>query len=241
MDLSDPLDDRPASPPPSSSPPHLPITPATVDLDNPALFSSPKDHVQNMERIEQEFGIIKDRFFSAQIQALIDELELIKTEKHDKFGEKVSELVEKKEERERAVEEWKNFQLQNIYAEYEAEKRQVKDDFRADKGLLRDRMIQLIDDRMKKIQEERSNLNLTDGTEHRNTRKLRRRGKEPPSIMNIAFTTPSSSFLSYSTANPSQSTKKRISQTLHINSIMMLKENEIHEDLLAIQKRPIFS
>jgi len=180
-----------------------------------------------MERIEQEFGTLKEQFFTSQIHSFLEELQLVKEGRHERFVDKVRDLEEKKRDRQHSVDHWKQMQLQNILNEYEAEKKQVEDDFKGDKTLLRDKMIYAIEDRLKRLHEEKLALNLADGNDFRTTtRNLRKRGGKENATVPQLFSAPA---------------KKKIPQSLQISSILLLKEQEIMDDLAAIQKRPIIT
>jgi len=181
-----------------------------------------------MERIEKEFSDLKEKFFSDQIESLSFERDRIRDGKHERYIEKAKELEEKKNEKLWAAQQWREYQLQNINQVFESEKRQAEDDFKGERSQLKERMVVAIEDKVKKLEEEKVTLNLTDGSDTRiMTRTLRRRGKDTASTLGSTFSSSSS-----------QTTKKR-SNPPSINYLLVLKESEILDDLAAIQKRGI--
>jgi len=114
--------------------------------------------------------------------------------------------------------------LQAIENAFNAEKKQAEDEYESDKQTLKERMIQALNERQRKLEEEKNTLSLTDGaTDIRNAvpsgRNLRsqKKGKENfTAVVN----------------------QRRKLAPSHIS--YTLKESEIQEDLAAIQKSAAF-
>eukprot|EP00026_Physarum_polycephalum_P014131 Phypoly_transcript_14608.p1 GENE.Phypoly_transcript_14608~~Phypoly_transcript_14608.p1 ORF type:complete len:275 (+),score=56.87 Phypoly_transcript_14608:100-924(+) len=167
----------------------------------------------NMEKIEKEFTDLKEKFFKDKIGQLKKEVDAIKNGTHPQFCEQCKELDDIKIERIAAAEQWKQYQLQNINNMFEAERLQAEEECTTEKRLLKDRLINTILDKKKKISEDKMTMNITDPTDTRtNTRQLRRRGAPPP-------------------PPPVTQTKKKLTPP-SIN--YTLKDTEIQEDLNAI-------
>jgi Sin3 histone deacetylase corepressor complex component SDS3 len=165
----------------------------------------------NMEKIEKEFADLKEKFFKDKIVQLKREIESIKNGTHPQFCEKCRELEEVKTDRILAAEQWKQYQLQNINNMFEAERKQAEEEYKSEKRQLRERMINAIVDKKKKLTEEKMTMNLTDSTDARmNTRTLRKRGVDKTQQNNF----------------------KRKLNPPHIN--YTLRESEIMEDLNLI-------
>lgn len=170
--------------------------------------------LDNLEKIEKEFSDLKEKFFRDQMESLKAECEAIKLGSHEKFLEKVKELEEKKSEKVWAAQQWREYQLANINNMFDAEKRQCEEEYKLEKRQLRDRMLHTIEDKIKKLEDEKNTMSLIDGGDSRITRTLRRR-KEPA-------------------ARESQQTgQKRKLNPPHIS--YTLKESEILEDLAVIR------
>lgn len=185
------------------------------DLNQDLLEKHRLECLDNLEKIEKEFSDLKEKFFRDQMEALKAECEAIKLGSHEKFLEKVKELEEKKSEKLWAAQQWREYQLNNINIIYDAEKRQSEEEYKIEKRQLRDRMVHAIEDKIKKLEDEKNTMNLIDGGESRITRTLRRRGKEP------------------ARDTPPAGVKRKLNPP-HIN--YTLKESEILEDLALIQR-----
>jgi len=132
---------------------------------------------RNMEKIEKEFADLKDKFFKDKIAALKREIEAIKNGTHPTFCEKCKELEQTRDDKVSAAEQWRLYQLQNVTNVFDAERRQAEEEYKAEKRQIRERMVQALVDKKKKLTEEKMTMNLTDPSDTRtNTRTLRRRG-----------------------------------------------------------------
>jgi len=167
----------------------------------------------NMEKIEKEFADLKEKFFKDKISQLKREIESINHDTHPTFREKCRELEEIKTDKIWNAEQWKQYQLQNINNVFEAERRQAEEEYSAEKQQLKEKMINAICEKQKKLTEEKMTMNLTDATDTRtNTRTLRKRG-------------------GVSTQQQQNSFKKKLNPP-HIN--YTLRDSEILEDLSII-------
>jgi breast cancer metastasis-suppressor 1-like protein len=137
--------------------------------------------LDNMEKIEKEFSILKEKFYADKISHLKTEIDKISEGKHDKYQQKMKDLDKRKEEKVWAAEQWKQYQLMNINNVFEAEKKMAEDEFQSEKDQLKEKMVVALQDKQKKLEEEKNNLNLTDGLVDMRSapaaRSLRRRGK----------------------------------------------------------------
>jgi len=131
----------------------------------------------NMEKIEKEFADLKEKFFKDKISQLKREIDSINHDTHPTFREKCRELEDIKSDKIWNAEQWKQYQLQNINNVFEAERRQAEEEYSAEKQQLKEKMINAIYDKQKKLTEEKMTMNLTDASDSRtNTRTLRKRG-----------------------------------------------------------------
>jgi len=166
----------------------------------------------NTEKIEKDFTDFKEKFLKDKIGQLKKEVDAIKNGTHPQFCEQCKELDDIKNERITAAEQWRQYQLQNINNMFEAERLQADEECTTEKRLLKERLINAIQDKKKKITEDKAPASLPDTTETRtNTRQLRRRGAPPP-------------------PPPTQTKKKLTPPSINYT----LKDSEIQEDLNAI-------
>eukprot|EP01112_Ceratiomyxa_fruticulosa_P019957 TRINITY_DN6665_c0_g1_i1.p1 TRINITY_DN6665_c0_g1~~TRINITY_DN6665_c0_g1_i1.p1 ORF type:complete len:285 (+),score=69.50 TRINITY_DN6665_c0_g1_i1:378-1232(+) len=204
--------------------------------------------VGNMEKIEKEFADLKEKFFKDKIQSLKREIEAIKNGVHPHFASTVRELELSRDEKINQAEQWRRYQLQNIENIFASEKNQAEEEFKGEKRQLKERMINNIVDRGRRIIEERSSLSLNDGIDSRsnsNTRQLRRRAADSKSTTNAANAVlsianginnnnlgGSGQFDRDTTQFPLP--QKRKLNPPHIN--YTLRESEIEEDLKLIMR-----
>lgn len=173
-----------------------------------------KNCLGNMEKIEKEFADLKEKFFAEKIDGLEKEYENIKNGIHQGFIKKCKELEAEKEHKVWAAQKWREYQLKNIENVFEAEKRQAEDEFKHEQKFLKEKMMEIALEKKKKLEEDRSTMNLMgDVTDKSAKRALRpKRSKEQ---------------------KDAQTYKRRLNPP-HIN--YSLKESEISEDLILIQK-----
>jgi len=156
---------------------------------------------------------LKEKLFKDKIAQLKKEAEAIKNGTHPQFCDQCKELEDAKNDKVAAAEQWRQYQLQNINNMFEVEKQQAEEEFATEKRLLKDRLLNTILEKKKKITEDKMTMNITDTTDARSTRQLRRRGGQPP---------------------PQPTTVKKKITPPSIN--YTLKDTEIQEDLNAIFK-----
>jgi len=196
------------------------VGPEVIDLEEKRRLECLAD----MEKIEKEFQDLKEKFYQEKVEALRKEIDTIQAGSHDKLLQKLRELEYKRDEKLWAARQWREYQLQAIETAFNAEKKQAEDEYESDKQTLKERMIQALNERQRKLEEEKNTLSLTDGaTDIRNavpsSRNLRsqKKGKENfTAVVN----------------------QRRKLAPSHIS--YTLKESEIQEDLAAIQKSAAF-
>ncbi|EGG14697.1 Kelch repeat-containing protein [Cavenderia fasciculata] len=82
---------------------------------------------------------------------------------HLSYQDKMRELEVKKEKKIQVAETWKNYQLQNIMNTFAAELQQFNDEYDEETQHLKEKMVGMLNDRQKRISEEKDSLRLTDG------------------------------------------------------------------------------
>jgi len=174
----------------------------------------------DMEKIEKEFQDLKEKFYREKIEQINKELEGIQSGSHEKLLLKLKEAEQKKEEKIWAAEQWRQYQLTNIEHMFVSDKQQAEEELQMEKEIIKERMIQALQDRQRKLEDDKFTMSLHDGgTDIRGaanpSRNLRstKKGKENAALLNHRA----------KKLNPS-----------HIN--YTLKETEIGEDLALIQK-----
>jgi len=192
--------------------------PEVVDLEEKRR----QECLADMERIEREFQDVKEKFYREKVEHIRKEIELISAGTHEKLLQKLKECDQKREEKLWAAEQWRQYQLMSIEHTCSADKKQAEEEYEADKVLVKEKMIQALQDRQKKLEDEKNTMSLTDGSNAADNRvqlqpprnlRSTKKGKENVTVLNHRA----------KKLNPS-----------HIN--YMLKESEISEDIAVIQK-----
>jgi len=191
--------------------------PASADVDPEEKRRM--ETLADMERIEKEFQDIKEKFYREKIEQIRKEMEAINQGNHEKLIAKLREAELKKEEKIWAAEQWRQYQLMSIDNMFSGDKQQAEDELDEEKQFIREKMLQALQDRQKKLEEDKNTMSLQDGADIRAqalpSRNLRstKKGKENTTVVNHRA--------------------KKLTPA-HINYV--LRENEINEDLTAIQK-----
>ncbi|KYR01116.1 hypothetical protein DLAC_02218 [Tieghemostelium lacteum] len=127
----------------------------------------------NIERIEKEFTELKEKFFQDKLAQLKKEVEDIKIGEHQTLQDRMKDLESKKERKLYIAETWKNYQLQSIMNMFDSEKQQLEDEHQEEAHHLKERMVNSIHDKQKRITEERDSMRSD--SESRITTRTRRR------------------------------------------------------------------
>jgi Sds3-like len=194
-----------------------------------------------LERIEREFADLKEKFFKQKLAALKKEMEDTRSGTSDEFLKHCKLLEKKREEQVLLASQWRLFRLQNINGVHDSEKLSAHQQFEAEKEGLAQNMIASLDDRMRRLYDERNSLSLNSngsgsnesGT--RSTRKLRRRG-------GAASAAASKSFSDAIDSSGLHATELDAHQQLAPSHIdYTLDDDEILDDLQQIQSRAYFT
>ena len=121
-----------------------------------------------------------------------NEQEAIQSEDHHGYKRSMLDLEHQKEQRLKAADFWKKYQLQNIDVIYEAETKQIQDEFENEKALLKEKMIHQNSDKTKKIMEEKNLLNLVDSEKHKTRKRGAREDKSHKNQHNVPLHNPPS-------------------------------------------------
>eukprot|EP01114_Cavostelium_apophysatum_P023047 TRINITY_DN8560_c0_g3_i1.p1 TRINITY_DN8560_c0_g3~~TRINITY_DN8560_c0_g3_i1.p1 ORF type:complete len:404 (+),score=100.29 TRINITY_DN8560_c0_g3_i1:231-1442(+) len=222
---------------------------AAQDANSPeAEEKRRKECIANMERLEKEFFALKEKFFSDKVEALKKEQELISSGTHHLLQKRSKDLEEARLQKTWAAEKWKEYQIQNIEALFEAEKRQAEEDYKVDIKNLREKMLDNTLERKRKLVEEKNTMNISaDGTERVMTRTLRRRGGikdtkdtasykkrlNPPSInytLKEAEISDDLSVLLRNTANSSYNNNSSSSTITRFSTLPAAKASDVYAD-----------
>ena len=143
---------------------------------------------------------------------------------HPIFSDRVQELERDRDECILRANLWRDYQLACAETMYHLEREQVEQEYLAEKNGLKEKMLQQIDERRKRLKEDRDALSIDNdasmdnGSRNANgaaVRKLRRRVQEPA-------------------PDTTRTSKRRQQQGPPVQ--LALKENEILEDLFILSK-----
>jgi len=197
------VDSKQETTPPKS----LQIEVKDIDLES----ARREESLGNIEKMQREFNTLKEQLYKDKLTSFKKEILAIKNGTHEDFLEKVKELEGIKNEKIWSAEQWKNYQVQSFQHAFSSEKKQAEEEFKADKKELREKMINTILEKKRKLTEEKSTLNLTEGSDIPVNTRLRTRRQSTHQIL------------------------KKKEPTLP-DILYTLNDSEILEDITAIQK-----
>ncbi|KJE91950.1 hypothetical protein CAOG_02996 [Capsaspora owczarzaki ATCC 30864] len=190
--------------------------------DDPVGDKRKKDLLlENMARIEREFADLRDRLYQEKLGQLNKELELLNSDEHPDFQKQAAMLERKKTDRLTTIELYRKLQLENIQHQHAFEKREIENEYQTKRGEIRDDILGSLQDKRKKLEEDKNAMDLASELETRAmaTRKLRRRVEavKEPGVTQIE--------------------KKRKNATATGPPIVhLLDDGEINDDLNAIRR-----
>lgn len=115
---------------------------------------------------------------------------------------------------------WRQYQIQNINNVAEFDKQLAEDEFQTSKRILHEQMVDALEEKLKRLEEEKTNMSVADASESRvMTRKLRSRTAQK------SLDAPMAASSSY----------RRKTNPPQIN--YSLRDKEVFEDLQMIQTR----
>jgi len=167
------------------------------------------------DKVEKDFAELKEKFFKEKIASLKREIDSINNGTHPGFCEKCKELEQVRDDKIYAAEQWRSYQLQNINNAFDAEKRQADEEYKAERQQMRERMIQTLLDKRKKLSDDKVAMGVPDADIRTTTRTLRRRGGPPQQSQQSNF-------------------KKKLNSNLAPQINYTLQNSEIQEDLNQI-------
>eukprot|EP01105_Mastigella_eilhardi_P010745 TRINITY_DN2498_c1_g1_i1.p1 TRINITY_DN2498_c1_g1~~TRINITY_DN2498_c1_g1_i1.p1 ORF type:complete len:279 (-),score=88.10 TRINITY_DN2498_c1_g1_i1:346-1182(-) len=195
-----------------------PLSPENIIEDDTAAMlaedaDKPRKEDMTLEQIENEFESVKTQFFTKKLDLLDKQLEEVKAGTHPILVAQHTELDDMLQERVWAAEQWKQYQLDNLCAACEHEKSVADQECKLEKAATRERMLNKLGEKRRKILDSRSQMTLS-----AIARPMRKR--QAP--------------LQATTTSVTVSASRRKFNPPHISHA--LKESEIMEDLSAIRR-----
>jgi hypothetical protein len=142
-----------------------------------------REAVQFMGRIEKEFDQLKDRLYVEKLASLNKDIEQLMDGTLPDFNEQLHALERRRKERLKTIESFYEYQLLCLKLRQECEAQQTEQDYVNDRDSLHERMLAALQERKRKLEEEKMNMDISSmeltAEDRTQTRKLRRRGMEP--------------------------------------------------------------
>lgn len=154
------------------------------------------------------------------MEVLKREIRELEAGSHPEFKERLKELEKEKQQLTEKANRWKEYQLQCAEAAYKEEREQAEQEYRTEKEGLKERLLAQIEERKRKLQEDKEALTIdndlpTDTSSRLQPRKLRKRNPiEAAAEMRAA--------------------KRKQPQGASLNE--RLKDTEIMDDLMQLSK-----
>lgn len=131
--------------------------------------------------IEAEFTKLKDHLFAAKFREVSAQIGQVHDGLHEDFLAQITKFEEQRSQRVAAAERWRQHQLDNINAEYQAEIAMARNEFESEQAGMKDRLLQILNERLRKLEDDRNNTTLVEANNadaRQMMRKLRRRQYE---------------------------------------------------------------
>mmetsp|Transcript_43833 Transcript_43833/g.110521 ORF Transcript_43833/g.110521 Transcript_43833/m.110521 type:complete len:242 (+) Transcript_43833:94-819(+) len=180
-----------------------------------------REAASQLESISAEFTQVKERLFAETVRGVRTELEQLKSGEHEEFLARMKSSLLRKEERQWAAQKWRDFQMKNVEHMCNAEVLSAEEEYEAGRRSLQAKMQAALEERLRKLEEEKTLMCLDDGLISDSrviTRTLRKRGQREGAIP----------------AAEKPSNYRRKLNPPHLS--LTLKEAEITEDISKMQK-----
>ncbi|KAL7648031.1 UNVERIFIED_CONTAM: hypothetical protein RMT77_001648 [Armadillidium vulgare] len=167
------------------------------------------------EMSKEEFSGIKEQMYQDKLAQLKSQLQQLRDGTHPEYKKKLKKIDISYKERLKLNDLWRDLEMECVEREYFADRRLAAQEFEEKKAELKENLLLELEDKKKIIEQERYSLELTgDSMEYKpvSTRKLRRRGNEPPPLV--------------------EKRRKPMTNALQL----LLEEKDIEDDLKMINK-----
>ncbi|KAJ3075067.1 hypothetical protein BCR33DRAFT_715095 [Rhizoclosmatium globosum] len=135
-----------------------------ADDQLPQLSKKEKRHREFLDRIDligRDFSEAKERIYFEKLAAFKQELRDVQDGTHQEFAERVALLEFERNAAIKKAELFRNYQLECAMAMYQAEKEAYDQEYLAEKQGLREKILQQLEERRKKLKEDRENFDVS--------------------------------------------------------------------------------
>ncbi|KAJ3394556.1 hypothetical protein HDU84_007730 [Entophlyctis sp. JEL0112] len=140
------------------------MQPQPIQQQLPLPSKKEKRHREFMDRVEligREFAESKERIYFEKLAAFKQELRDVQDGTHQEFEERIALLEFERKAAIRKAELFRNYQLECANVIYQVEKEAYDQEYLAEKQGLREKILQQLEDRRKKLKEDRDNFDVT--------------------------------------------------------------------------------
>eukprot|EP00162_Nutomonas_longa_P009924 comp19583_c0_seq1/m.37399 comp19583_c0_seq1/g.37399 ORF comp19583_c0_seq1/g.37399 comp19583_c0_seq1/m.37399 type:complete len:289 (+) comp19583_c0_seq1:151-1017(+) len=124
------------------------------ESDESSNTRDPNAMIDEMKQIETEYEILKEKYFSERFRQLDDHAAKLEAGNEEVFQRELALLEENQRFKTETAERWRRYQLANINNVFDAERQQANDDYNAHKEVLREKMLNFLLDKQRKLEEE---------------------------------------------------------------------------------------
>ncbi|CAG8524940.1 11083_t:CDS:10 [Funneliformis mosseae] len=144
--------------------------------------------IDRIEKLQKEFNSKKDEIFKDSIRQIDYDIRAMREGTHPEYEERLQQLIDRREQTLEKAKLYKNYRLGCVEKMFDAETRQVEEDYMLEKQGLKEQMLADMDERRKKLKEDYESFDITsdaamDGNpRYHPQRKLRARQKEDTEV-----------------------------------------------------------
>ncbi|XP_015785800.1 breast cancer metastasis-suppressor 1-like protein-A [Tetranychus urticae] len=147
----------------------------TSELDEEECEVLKTEHINEMLDLERQFLALKEQLYMERIKQIEKKLEEVKAGNAQEYLGPVDDLHHQMEIRMKVAGILKEFKFKNVNIQYEAEKQAVDQNFQSEKNLARDQIRRELEERIRRLEEDRNSVDLW-GDSLYNPKKKRRIG-----------------------------------------------------------------
>ncbi|XP_054758827.1 breast cancer metastasis-suppressor 1-like protein [Lytechinus pictus] len=137
--------------------------------------------MEDMNDLESQFTSLRDQLYSERLEQIEFKLNDVKLEAAHEYLTPLHELDQMKSRKLRIASVLRELRMENIRNKLQSEEKASRENHESEKSLLRDLMKADLEDKIKRLEEDRHNIDLT--TELWNeSRILKQKGKKPDSL-----------------------------------------------------------
>jgi len=186
------------------------------------------EFVNEMTDLEKQFFLLKDQLYLERLNQVEAKLEEVRAEKAMEYLQPLEELEENKRTRNEVAEVLRELKLANVKCQHEAEMMAARQNFDSERQLLRDSIRQEVEEKLRKLEEDKNSIDSDLYNENAQSKKKRRYANVVSYELN-----------EYAHSRDQLSLPDRRRKPVSVSGpyiVYMLRDNEIMEDYLTIRR-----